>query len=201
MRVLLYNRVDPDVIPGFDKLRASLENGDFRSADVRKVGDNLFRARLDRSNRILFKLYRYEGETCVLIVEYIPRHEYDKSRFLNRGARIIDEHLPVLNEPPADQAESLTYLNPRHSRFHILNKVISFDDDQDSIYDLQAPLIIVGSAGSGKTALTLERMKLARGNVLYVTRSDYLIGNARDQYYSLGYRNDDQDVSFLSFNE
>ncbi len=201
MRVLLYNRIDPDAIPGFTKLRVSLERGDFRSADVRKVDDNLYRARLDRSNRVLFKFYEHEGERCVLVVEYIPRHEYDKSRFLKRGARLLDEHLPAVTGVPDEGIERLTYLNPNHTRFHLLNKVISFDDDQDHVYGLPAPMIVVGSAGSGKTALTLERLKLAEGNALYVTRSDYLVGNSRDQYYSLGYRNGDQEVSFLSLSE
>jgi hypothetical protein len=34
-----------------------------------------------------------------------------------------------------------------------------------------------------------------------VTRSPYLVRNSREQYYALGYENDDQDVSFLSFAE
>ncbi len=54
MNVLLYNEIDPAKIPGFKKMRAYLEADDFRSAEVKKVGDNLYRARLDRSNRLLF---------------------------------------------------------------------------------------------------------------------------------------------------
>ena len=49
------------------------------------------------------------------------------------------------------------------------------------------PLIIVGSAGSGKTALTLEKMKAAAGDILYVTRSPFLARHARDLYYAHGY--------------
>ena len=44
-------------------------------------------------------------------------------------------------------------------------------------------------------------MKDAPGEVLYVTRSPYLVHNARNLYYALEYENDDQDVSFLSFAE
>ena len=60
---------------------------------------------------------------------------------------------------------------------------------------------MIGSAGSGKTALTLEKMKDAPGEVLYVTRSPYLVHNSRKLYYALEYENDAQDVSFLSFAE
>ena len=38
-------------------------------------------------------------------------------------------------------------------------------------------------------------------SVLYVTRSPYLVHNARTLYYALAYANDAQDVSFLSFAE
>ena len=60
---------------------------------------------------------------------------------------------------------------------------------------------MIGSAGSGKTALTLEKMKDAIGDILYVTRSPYLVHNSRNLYYALNYENDAQEVSFLSFAE
>ena len=82
-----------------------------------------------------------------------------------------------------------------------MDKIISFDDRQQSIYDLQPPLIVIGSAGSGKTALTLEKMKQAVGDVLYVTQSAYLVKNSRDLYYAHHYDNPDQQIDFLSFQE
>ena len=59
---------------------------------------------------------------------------------------------------------------------------MSFDDAQQAIYRRPPPLILVGSAGSGKTALTLEKLKHAEGEVLYVTHSAYLAQSARDLY-------------------
>ena len=61
MQVLLYNQLQPQSIPHFQKLKRLLEAGDFRSADVKKVGDNLYRARLDIHNRVLFSLYALFG--------------------------------------------------------------------------------------------------------------------------------------------
>ena len=60
---------------------------------------------------------------------------------------------------------------------------------------------MVGSAGSGKTALTLEKLKYADGEVLYVTHSAYLAQNARDLYYARGFEREDQEVTFLSYRE
>src|SRR5262249_31841966 len=49
--------------------------------------------------------------------------------------------------------------------------------------------------------LVLEKMKDAPGDVLYVTRSPYLVHNARNLYYALEYENTAQEVTFLSFAE
>ena len=79
MHVLLYNQLHPETIPNFPKMQRLLEAGDFRSADVKKIGENLYRARLDHSNRLLFSLYRSQGETYILVLECIANHAYDKS--------------------------------------------------------------------------------------------------------------------------
>jgi hypothetical protein len=201
MKILVYRGLDTAAIPGYEKLAGYLAADDFRSADVKKVGDNLYRARLDRSNRLLFALYRHEGERCALLLEYIHRHAYEKSRFLARGVSIDEERIPSVDAAAADKAPELPYLNPQLPRFHLLDKVLSFDEDQETVYRQAPPLVIIGSAGSGKTALTLEKMKDASGDILYVTRSPFLARNARDLYYAHGYRNDEQNVDFLSFRE
>ncbi|MEX2296698.1 MAG: UvrD-helicase domain-containing protein, partial [Dongiaceae bacterium] len=58
-----------------------------------------------------------------------------------------------------------------------------------------------GAAGSGKTALTLEKMKQAEGEVLYVTHSAFLAQSARDLYYAHGFEREGQDAVFLSYRE
>lgn len=200
MQVLLYNEFDGERIPNFPKLRGYLEAENFRSADVKKVADGLYRARLDASNRVIFTFARCNGETYILVLECIERHAYEKSRFLRRGVAVEDDKLPAALDAPAETPE-LSFVNPARRSFNILDKVISFDDAQQQIYTLPVPLILIGSAGSGKTVLTLEKMKRAVGNVLYVTRSSYLADNSRDLYYGMNYRNEDQEVSFLSYAE
>src|SRR5712691_4476690 len=201
MQVILYDQLHPQNIPHFDKMKRLLEAGDFRSADVKKVGHNLYRARLDISNRLLFSLYRYQDKTYILVLEYIAHHAYNTSRFLRRGGTVDERKIPTVDHPEQAAAEPRAYLNPQLPTFHLLNKVISFDDAQQAVYTLPPPCIVIGSAGSGKTALVLEKMKEAPGEVLYVTRSPYLVHNARNLYYALDYENDDQDISFLSFAE
>lgn len=201
MQVILYNQLNPRRIPNFQKMKGFLEAGDFRSAEIKKVGHNLYRARLDRSNRLLFSIHRYQDQAYILALECIEQHAYNKSRFLRRGAAIDETKIPTVESSDQVEAEPVIYINPKLSTFNLLNKVISFDDDQQAVYTLPPPFIVIGSAGSGKTALILEKMKEAPGDVLYVTRSPYLVHNSRDLYYALDYENDAQDVSFLSFAE
>ncbi len=201
MKVLVYNELNPKAIPGFAKLQSYLEDDDFKSAEVKKVGDNLYRARLNQRDRLLFSIYRHQEQSYALILEFIKNHAYQDSRFLRQAGSIDEDKIPVIHKPDETGDKALVYLNPGHNSFNLLDKIISFDDRQQSIYDLQPPLIVIGSAGSGKTALTLEKMKQAVGDVLYVTQSAYLVKNSRDLYYAHHYDNPEQQIDFLSFQE
>lgn len=205
MEILYYNDLNiSPVKKQLDKVTEQLRNGDFKSADVRKMGGTpYYRARLDIENRLLFRIGEYEGKKYVFVLEVILNHEYSKSRFL-RGAEVDESKLIALSDlnnivPDDILKPSFVRENSRH--FHILNKIISFDAEQDAILQSPAPFIVIGSAGSGKTALTLEKIKQLRGQILYVTLSTYLVENARNLYYSNSYENSQQELDFLSFHE
>ena len=109
--------------------------------------------------------------------------------------------IPDASRVPAADLLPLNFINPKIQRVHVLDKILSLDDWQEAAYVQRLPLILIGSAGSGKTVLTLEKMKQMSGDVLYVTHSAYLVENARGLYYASGYENEAQNVSFLSFRE
>jgi hypothetical protein len=188
----------------FSKTLKQLQSGDFKSADVRKMqGTGYYRARLDIRDRLLFNFVTYEEKKYILLLEIIKEHNYAHSRFL-RGA-IVDESRFIPIESPSgetdDAVADLSYLNLSSKVIHTLNKFISFDDFQKDIYALQPPLIIVGSAGSGKTALVLEKLKSLHGNTAYVSLSKYLVDNASNIYYASGYDNEHQETDFLSLKD
>lgn len=188
-----------------DKVVQALSKGDFKSADVKKLQgtQGLFRAKLDRSERLLFRLGRYQGQTYVLLLELIEHHRYQDSKFL-RGMDLDENKMPPLPQPekaPEEAVAPLQYVNPQRKEFHLLDKIVSFDEDQEEVFALPAPLIIIGSAGSGKTALTLEKMKHLQGRVAYLSRSPYLVENAERIYFSHGFVNEKQEVEFISFDE
>jgi hypothetical protein len=207
MRFLQYKDLDlRRVRPAFAKVRAAIEAGDFKSPDVKKLhAGEFYRAKLDHSNRLLLQFARYGGETVCLALEVIENHAYDKSRFL-RGAPV--DEAKIEREPgtdpttlPSAETTPLRWLHATRVEFELLDKPIVFDDAQEAVRRLPAPVVLVGSAGSGKTAVTLAKLREAEGRVLYVTQSAYLAQSARALYDAHGYENTAQDAEFLSYRE
>lgn len=206
MRVLQYSGLDISrVEPAYRRIVAALERDDFRAADVKKlVGPNhgkFYRAKLDDSDRLLFALVRHGDEVCAVMLEVIDKHAYARSRFL-RGATVDEDKIPAIPAaPPAEEAQALRYLHAQRREVLYLDKPLSLDDAQQEIYGAAPPLVVIGGAGSGKTALTLEKLKLVDGEVLYVTHSAFLAQNARDLYYAHGFERDGQEAVFFSYRE
>ena len=202
MRVLTYADLDTSAVSRqYEKVRSALERGDYRSAELKKlVPGPYFRAKLDASSRLLIQFVKYQGEQVCLILEVIFRHNYGRSRFL-RGAELQwdrIEELPAVAEPTG--SVSLNYLNPGGNRFRVLDRVLSLDDAQEAVMAKPLPLVVVGSAGSGKTALTLLRMGQIPGKALYLTQSGYLAQLAEEMYRAGGY-GQEQSAHFLSFSD
>jgi len=206
MRFLQYRDLDlRRVQPSFAKVRSAIEAGDFKSPDVKKLHvGNYYRAKLDHSNRLLLQFARHGGETVCLALEVIENHAYDKSRFL-RGAPVdetkIDHESTVDSAQFAAEAIALRWLHAMRPEFELLDKPIVFDDAQEAVRRLPAPVVLVGSAGSGKTAVTLAKLRETHGRVLYVTQSAYLAQSARALYDAHGYDNPAQEAEFLSYRE
>lgn len=205
MEILTYNEMDPKgLCKQVDKVAGLLQAADFSTADVKKLkGTRFYRAKLSSRDRLLFTFGRYNQSCFILLLEVIKNHAYEKSRFL-KGTPIDEDKIDFdfsTGQLPSGELTSLVYRNPKRSDFHLLDKIISFDDIQNEIFNLGPPLIVIGSAGSGKTVLTLEKLKHMTGDILYVTLSPYLAENARNLYYSSEYENDRQNIDFLSFKE
>lgn len=201
MKTLEYHRLDTHrVTAQYQKVKQFIEQDDFFSADVKKLSPTpYYRAKLNSRDRLLFMIVRYHNQPYALLLEVIHQHAYDKSKFLN-GARV--DETKVIDSVAVDSLEPITYLNEQRPNFHILNKIISFDDHQETIFHVPPPLIIIGPAGSGKTALTLEKMKNCTGDVLYVTHSPYLVQHAQELYDTEHHHDEDERrIDFFSYNE
>lgn len=153
--LLYHNELDIQHLDkNYSKTIKQLQAGDFNSADVRKMTTKgFYLAKLNAKDRLLFTPVKHNGQTYLLLLEFIKDHNYAHSRFL-RGASLPadDQLLPVAdaNLESDNPIQKLAYLNPVTQSVHVLNKFISFDEIQASVMTLQPPLIIIGSAGSGK---------------------------------------------------
>ncbi len=208
MRLLIHHDLDTHrVKTQFAKLQQALARDDFKSPNLKKLNPTPYwRFKLDQTNRLLVQFARHGDETVCLALEVILNHAYERSRFL-RGASLnwqdIDQDDTDGSTPQdlTQQAPLLRYVHPQRGEFHVLDKVLSFDDAQQAVFEAPAPLVLVGSAGSGKTALTLQKFRLARGRVLYVTQSSYLAQSAQAMYFAHGFEPEGQEPEFLSYRE
>ena len=211
MRVLTHVElsVPKRLAASFKKVIAAVERDDLRSADMKKLGSRggFHRAKLDYDARLLFRFGRYQGHAVAFALEIIEKHEYERSRFL-RGALVDEAKLEQGSEPPEDAsqivAEELKYVHPSRARFHYVGKPVTFDDDQDALFRRSPPLVLVGAAGSGKTAVLLEKLRVlsASGDVAYVTQSAWLAEAARELYGEPpGGEESERACDFLSFRE
>ncbi len=204
MLFLTYARLEvPKRLAGsFEKVRAAVERDDFFTPDVKKLtGRPFFRAKLDYDSRLLLQFVQHGGRRACLALELIEQHAYDRSRFL-RGARVDESQLPARPVEAREVEEGalpVRYLHPGRTEFHVLDQPISFDDHQAKLFALPPPVVLVGCAGSGKTAVTLTKLRELRGDVLYVTQSAYLAESAASLYFAHGYENEAQNVDFLSY--
>lgn len=209
MRLLTHHHLDTHRVKTlFAKLQKAIERDDFKSPNLKKLSPTPYwRLKLDQTHRLLVQFARHGDETVCLALEVILNHDYASSRFL-RGASLQwdqmdgDDATAHPSAPTLDtDATPLRYLHPQRSHIHVLDKVLSFDDTQQAVFDTPAPLVLVGSAGSGKTALTLEKLRQARGRVLYVTQSAFLAQSAQAMYFAHGFEADGQEPEFLSYRE
>ena len=99
-------------------------------------------------------------------------------------------------------AQPVRYLHPERTAIHFLDKPISFDDAQDAVYRLPAPLIVVGQRRAAARPRSRWRSSSTSKAKSCTSRSRRIShSNARDLYYASGFEREEQEVAFLSYRE
>jgi hypothetical protein len=175
---------------GLEKTIDFLKKGNFKSAKTKKlVNTNYFRARVNYEDRLIFTFIKYKDENYILLLELILGHKYEKSKFL-KGLYFTESDINIKEE----EIPQVSYMN-KEREFIYTDKFLSFNPTQNSALDFTPPMLIIGTAGSGKTSITIEKLKTLRGKVLYTTLSSYLIDSNKEICYQ--YKN----IDFLTFFE
>jgi hypothetical protein len=209
MRILIYKDLDlRRHKAAVDRLCKAIAAEDWRAASIKKLSPGTYwRAKLGDADRMLLQFVRAGQETVCLLLELIANHAYDKSRFL-RGAAVDEakiEQLSIADQQAIDQASAtlapLRWIGPHSTHFELLDKPIVFDLQQEEAHRQPLPAIVIGSAGSGKTAVTLSRLREFPGSIAYITQSAYLAQSARTLFEAHGFTNPLQEPQFLSLRE
>lgn len=201
-----------------EEVARCLITGLWSEVDVRKLSPTpYYKARLNSTHDLLFKLVRISSTSeiqGILLCDVLSHKKDTTSRFLigltleREAPQPTPPEISLIEGPLNESASTEILFVPTslqrsmsQNTVHYLDRFLVFDDTQTAVLGCAIPLVLIGSAGSGKTSLILEKLKMLPGDLLYVTLSSYLVHNARRLYYAANYVNEAQFVDFLSFQE
>lgn len=128
---------------------------------------DIFSYRLNRTERLLFTTMLVDGHRYLLLLEHLPTHDYQKSRFLRSGVlnRYLINHGEALAadaqtfEPVIDAPDVLQGLEdidaPSITLDYYKNKFIQLSHVQEEVFMARLPVVISGVAGSGKSCVAM----------------------------------------------
>ncbi|CDZ78226.1 Phosphocholine transferase AnkX [Legionella massiliensis] len=212
-----------DLLAEHKKAIQQLLTGDYQSSNLEKLrGHEIYSFRLNDSARLLFTMQEFNNQRCLLLLEHLPTHDYEKSRFLKSGVlkRYIEKHFsePAAALPPqlafepvpvnlnldtiagSEQLEVADYYQQHW---------LSLDLQQQQALKVALPAVCSGVAGSGKSCVALSLLNtqasLAQEKpakpILYVTQSPKLSDNMRKSFQELPLPEDATAVLFKTIKE
>ncbi|RUR06055.1 ankyrin repeat domain-containing protein [Legionella sp. km772] len=199
----------------------SLLKGDYHTSDLEKLkGYDLYSFRISKKARLLFTVQTINGHRCLLVLEYLPNHEYEKSRFLKSGflkqylekeLATIAEDAPML-EPLAKKIFSQETYEPCGIIDVYQRQMIKLDLNQEKALQVALPALCSGPAGGGKSITALMRLyqqqtqlslgeELAHLPSLYITQSTALARAMEASFHELPHDERERPVLFKTFTE
>ncbi len=173
----------------FNEIIKDLEENKYTSlGDVKLItgdgGIKYFRAKLSDSDRLLFTSIRHNDKDVFVILEVILNHDYHKSKFLTNKEKI--KNIKITDQSSKEVSDNPEIKDTPQARW--LDKFIILSTTQEDIVENKdLPLVVSGSAGSGKTSVALEKLrkieeKFQEGKILYITQSESLIKKSKELY-------------------
>lgn len=176
-----------------------LLSGDYAPADLEKFKHAskhiIYSYRLSKADRLLFTTHK----GMLLVLEFIPNHDYQKSRFLKSG--VLRQYLNNLAEPKeslfsilSNKEESPNFSaqtrNMNTGLDYYNQQFIHLSSEQQAVVGRSSlPLILNGISGSGKTYVSfamfqdkLEACPTSPLRCLYITKESRLVDSMRDNW-------------------
>ena len=154
-----------------------IAQGEYQRVNLKKLktatSTPLYRAKINRSQRIIFTMVEHHGHPALLLLQILLDHRYERSAFLddqylNEYLGSIDPEslLEFINEAEDAEVEEAPILNLEGSStdmswqaaFNYHETKIYLDPDQQQVMEAALPIFIEGVAGSGKTCAGFARL-------------------------------------------
>lgn len=179
----------------------------------------IFSYRVTKPGRLLFTYATIEGQQELFILEYLPHHEYKKSRFLNTPDALrtcLENHTECFETYTPEQPATLSPVTSNIRSIECYNgHYIELSSQQEEAIHAPLPAVVMGVAGSGKSCVamslitqytkTAERTEdRQRHRVCYMTQNEHLLAQMRSAWMDQTRINPVEgfiEVSFLSYNQ
>ncbi|KTC85109.1 hypothetical protein [Legionella brunensis] len=195
---------DPSLLEGYQETINKIVFGNYKAADLdlkKLSGHRVYSVRVNRRDRLLFTTIHVQGKAYLLLLEVVPEHDYQKSRFLKSGvlrnyleknAKGLTEEIINFEEGFIDCAEEEIKLEGsaedpgqlQYAQVEFYNKTfIEFNVRQQEVKRAPLPLLVSGPPGSGKTCgafailtqAALQQNQENGASFLYITESADLV--------------------------
>jgi len=207
-----------------------LGNGELKSASLEQKNfrhSKLYTAKINKSDRLLLKKVKINGEPHFLLLEVILNHDYQKSRFIKES--VLREFLEKKGLAKRNVGKE-DFIAPNNSNLlfskdsqekvnksklqegksaskqwqQYKNRII-LSDMQRTALEGRLPMMINGAPGSGKSLLALELIKKEtheEGRMFYITRSELLKQEMKKTWRGLPISKETKEkASFLTYDE
>ncbi len=219
----------PSLIQAHKEAINSLLRGTYTDSQLEKLkGHDVFSFRLSKKKRLLFAMHPIGGALRLVVLDYLPTHKYERSRFLQSSVlkrylnqpehsetSIVFEETserPVLPVGDDETQEIDWQVMDYHNQ-----KLIELSLEQQAVMQVRLPALISGGAGSGKSCAALSllsswcsRRCVARdmrddgdlAPIVYVSQSKALVDSMHRSWMELPLSGERAEgVLFLTYDE
>ncbi|CEK10379.1 DNA/RNA helicase domain-containing protein [Legionella hackeliae] len=193
------NRIDSEIITQHSGTIAQIMAQELGYPKVKKLkgisyqNEDVFRAKTDRKQRLVYTYTSYQGEKTLLILYILDDHKYNKIKHQLKGETVIgvqplEENSNKNSSAPKEKIENITML-PSVS-YNQMTLVL--DDAQQQAIQQKTPLLLAGVPGAGKTVLLYNLMiramdsnhdsEIQAGTTLFISQSESLLKTLKNDY-------------------
>ncbi len=191
----------------------SILDGHGHSENISSI-DGGYKIRFRGGDRIPFKIYHQNEELCLILGRIHNHHE--GSQLHERGGYqftadvefdLQDNNIGVIEKSACNHFSQITRIWTPEDQERIINNAeaelrLVLNQAQKTFIDKPGPLLLKGTAGSGKTTVSIYRLlKSLTENKIYVTYTPGLQKYAQKIFKSLSANLEEQKVEFLTIEQ